>query len=184
MDVLGSFCAIVSEILSVTFCLKVTSFISSKIHETFTVRQVRLIWFMGSTCRLPKQHKLDTNFQPDAMNRFTWTGRLELCTLPKVPFRFLSPKRTLWKVYSPYQMQCKSSRSESKNDSREVCRKLDGREYTPILSTGDLEKDKTGKVKIPKIRCNIGRWLKNRLSCSFSKDSVHVALFALPGRLL
>lgn len=39
MDMLGSFCAIVSEILSVIFCLKVTYFISSRIHEMSTLRQ-------------------------------------------------------------------------------------------------------------------------------------------------
>lgn len=33
MDVLRSFCAIVSEILPVIFCLEVTSFISNRLHQ-------------------------------------------------------------------------------------------------------------------------------------------------------
>lgn len=41
-------------------------------------------------------------------------------------------------------------------------------ENTLQYSTGDFEKDKTGKAKILKI-CSNTRWLKNRLSCNFLK---------------
>ena len=38
-------------------------------------------------------------------------------------------------------------RSDSNNDPREVSKKLDGAEYTPVLLKGDLEKDnKTRKA--------------------------------------